>query len=394
MSQTDGGYQQELLKWIVVKAGFHKWFEGNFQRSALEFTEWSGVPAEELEEKPNYFCCLEPAEKGPLVTGLAAVPNQGLVETFFLDATVLQERATPLLRLPELVVQSLSGKKVVVIGLGSGGAEIALNLACAGVGRFDLVDYDTCQPENYFRHVADKRDLGRRKVAAVKSAIEDRELSAEVNTSKLDVIGDADEFRALLEPMPDLLICSTDSLVSRRFLNCCSILLNIPMVIAGTLDGGRIGEVIIVLPKKTACYDCIRLDLGAALIQPESDDRSLTPYIDSEEETLKSAAFRSDITCIASLAARASLVDLAPELFPPMPESYIVWGRDAGSTFAAPFQFNTPLGINYVKVRRRRDCPVCGDLPSELVGVDVTKKATEILDEIDNQSRMQPEVSN
>src|SRR5260370_17646789 len=116
MNQTHGGYQQELLKWIVVKAGFHKWFEGNFQRSASEFTEWSGVPAEELEEKPNYFCCLEPAEKGPLVTGLAAVPNQGLVETSSLIATVLQEKATPLLRLPELVVQSLSGKKVVVIG--------------------------------------------------------------------------------------------------------------------------------------------------------------------------------------------------------------------------------------------------------------------------------------
>lgn len=380
-----GDYKDELLKWINVKEGFTKEFESHAPMSPANFENWTGVPASEIGNELVHFCCIETTKKEPIVRGLVVYSEGGQIEGVFFETTLLTKKAQPLMRVPDALLQALGTKRALIVGLGSGGAEICLNLASAGIGRLDLVDYDLCQPENYFRHISDKRDLGRTKIAAVKSAIEEKELSTEIKTFNLNVVDQADRFRDLLEPPPDLLIGATDSLASRRLVNCCSVYKNVPAIIAGTLDGGRIGEVMIVRPKKSACYECIRLEFGATLVMPESDERGATPYVDSEEQTLEGAAFRSDVTCVAALAARGALGVLVPELFPALPHNYLVWGRDAGADYGVPFSFDVPLGLNYVQIQRRLDCPVCGDMRSELAGIDVIKKVAEILEESSDQ---------
>ena len=70
-----------------------------------------------------------------------------------------------------LEVGALEAKKVLIVGLGSGGAPISVELAKAGVGHFILMDFDRIELHNIARHICGVNELGRLKVNAVKDAI-------------------------------------------------------------------------------------------------------------------------------------------------------------------------------------------------------------------------------
>lgn len=61
-----------------------------------------------------------------------------------------------------------NGSKVAIVGLGSVGSKVAEILLRSGIQRFVLVDGDVMLPANLERHTLDWRDVGSRKVAAVK----------------------------------------------------------------------------------------------------------------------------------------------------------------------------------------------------------------------------------
>lgn len=65
----------------------------------------------------------------------------------------------------------LAEKHVAVLGCGSVGSEIADTLASCGVGRLTLVDYDTMDIENVFRHSLGKDAVGQDKVKALKAQL-------------------------------------------------------------------------------------------------------------------------------------------------------------------------------------------------------------------------------
>ena len=52
-----------------------------------------------------------------------------------------------------LEVDILANKRVLIIGLGSGGSPIAVELAKAGVGQFALADFDRVELHNLSRHI-------------------------------------------------------------------------------------------------------------------------------------------------------------------------------------------------------------------------------------------------
>lgn len=64
---------------------------------------------------------------------------------------------------------SLHTKHVAIIGCGSVGASVAVELARSGVGRLTLVDNDVLSAENVFRHPVGQYAVGMSKVDAVKS---------------------------------------------------------------------------------------------------------------------------------------------------------------------------------------------------------------------------------
>lgn len=62
-------------------------------------------------------------------------------------------------------------KRAIIVGAGSVGSEVALQLARSGVGEFLLIDGDILEIHNVIRHQLGFRDLGRYKVDALKEAI-------------------------------------------------------------------------------------------------------------------------------------------------------------------------------------------------------------------------------
>jgi len=380
-----GSLKDNLLKWVKVDPGFLQSYVPFRLSSTEELAAKRHMTVEDVaHESSRHICVVEPGEKGPTVRAFMIGSKEGNTRLLRMDTIVVPESPDPYPRISAKLTEPLSTKRVEVVGLGSGGSEIALNLACAGIGFLDLFDDDRLHPENYIRHVLNRRDLGRNKIVGLLSDLRDRNLRTSVETEDIDVILFADLFRRKLsERAPNLLVCATDSTDSRRFLNACAVALTIPLIVAGILDTGRIGEVMLILPRETACYECIRLELGTALEASDSGQRTNTPYLAGEPIDLQAAVQRFDINFVASLATRVALQVLDPEQYPRLPAEYLVWGREKSNEHAVPFAFDYPLSVNFAKMPRRADCPVCGDLAAELKGIDINDKFGQIVAALD-----------
>ena len=64
---------------------------------------------------------------------------------------------------PLFDVGSLGEARVLIAGCGSGGGQVALQLAMSGIRKFALFDSDVLEAENVIRHVCGRRYLGQTK---------------------------------------------------------------------------------------------------------------------------------------------------------------------------------------------------------------------------------------
>src|SRR5690606_29742113 len=69
-------------------------------------------------------------------------------------------------------IAALADREIVVVGVGSLGAPIAIELARNGVGRLALVDFDIVEPGNSVRWPLGAPAWGKSKVSALKEYIE------------------------------------------------------------------------------------------------------------------------------------------------------------------------------------------------------------------------------
>jgi len=86
-----------------------------------------------------------------------------------LSAKVLNDESENVAR--TFGLESVVGKTVGIVGLGSIGSKIAISLAKSGVEGFVLVDDDLVLPGNLVRHTADWTNVGQHKVNAVSDSI-------------------------------------------------------------------------------------------------------------------------------------------------------------------------------------------------------------------------------
>lgn len=207
-------------------------------------------------------------------------PNQDVLPwmAWYLD----RDAATPITleiidEVPDLLApldgawprSALADSLVTVVGLGSIGTAAAEALAEYAVRRFALIDHDRLRMHNFARHRVATTEVGRLKITAVKDMLIYRDPELKVETFPIDVIDDADVMRPLLERTSIVVGC-TDGVASRRVINHLASRAGCPAVLACVLDDGRLGEVIRVLPGRTACLLCSREALTAdGVISPE-----------------------------------------------------------------------------------------------------------------------------
>ena len=107
---------------------------------------------------------------------------------------------------------ALAQKSVLIIGSGGLGSSFAYALGASGIGRIDIVDFDTVSLHNIHRQILfSLSDEGRYKADIFKERVQARYEGVRVNTHKMK----ADEFFANCADKFDLILDATDNLATR-----------------------------------------------------------------------------------------------------------------------------------------------------------------------------------
>jgi hypothetical protein len=389
-----GRRPDRLLPWVVVRPGFARALAQGAISEVSELCNWltATLPLEEILDEHLFLCCIETGIPAPMTSFiLACAGTNGDSDTVLpLPIEWVGEGAEPGKRLDGLLpLDQLRTKQAGVVGLGSGGGFVALELASAGVGTLHLVDPDRLRTVNLFRHVCGEQDLGRSKVYAVADLIRQHQLSTDVHSHPKDVIEWVDQFRSFVDDA-DIVVGATDTAESRQLLNYVCVTMGTPLVLAGTYDSARIGEIIRVFPRRTACYECTRMALreaGGLIPDPDRTSRGI-PYGAQTlmNEPTPAPGTRTDVAMVAAMQSRVAVMTLLdPEATGAgwLPRDYLAWGATRTQQFSEPFVFDYPFTVKFLTISRRIDCPVCGDLPDVLYEVDIEKSYASILESLE-----------
>jgi molybdopterin/thiamine biosynthesis adenylyltransferase len=211
----------------------------------------------------------------------------------------------------------LKNASVCIIGLGSGGSQVAVELAKAGVGRLVLVDYDRLELNNISRHACGLSDIGRLKTNAMKDLLLNKNPEALIETFDLNVDDTTDgNYPTLKERVGrcHLIIACTDTVQSRYNINTLSLELRVTTIYGKCSTRAAGGEVLRVRPGSSACLSCV---YGKMKITPDETAsferlRKMTPaYVpDSDVEAQIQVGLSSDIAPISNMIVKLSLVEL------------------------------------------------------------------------------------
>jgi molybdopterin/thiamine biosynthesis adenylyltransferase len=156
-------------------------------------------------------------------------------------------------RIPFLDLKKIQKAKVLMVGCGAIGNEVAKNLVLAGFLNISIIDMDYIVRSNLNRCLfftdldADKKRL-KAEVIAEKLKAMYPEINVEYHTKKIE------EMPEDFIPSHDAVLGCLDNVGARLHLNAHSYYNKIPYIDAATL--GLIGKVQVVVPPETSCLEC------------------------------------------------------------------------------------------------------------------------------------------
>jgi molybdopterin/thiamine biosynthesis adenylyltransferase len=277
-----------------------------------------------------------------------------------------------------LETSALATRKVVIVGLGSGGSPIALDLARAGVGHFTLIDFDRLELGNISRHVCGVSDLGRYKTLAVRDQILQKNPYAVVRTMEVnvnqalrqveDAVGDS-----------DLLVVASDNDQSRFNLNQMSLNTSKVALYGRAITRAAGGDVLRVRPWTGPCYNCV---FSSGLIDGREEEMSqkrqalsiLPAYVEPDKvNAMIQVGLSSDIAPIANMMVKMALVELSRgtesginTVDDDLAADFYIWANRREEAYAnwprMGFKWTHPSILRWygARVDRDPDCLVCG----------------------------------
>lgn len=344
------------------------WWIGDLPKDALAE---GGARIEHAGEHDRAFLFI--AADGSDSQAVMALAYRGREAT--LPVTLVQTGAAAFSRnTPILESDILRTKRVLCLGLGSGGSAVVNGLARAGVGGFILWDNDRLEAHNIGRHACTLRDIGRLKVNAVRDLVMDINPGASVETAAEDINRQARE-GGLLERLvaaADLVIVATDNNRSRFAINSACWRLNKPAYYGRAFTRACGGDVIQVVPSlHMPCYAC---HVQQRVVEEEvSNVRQARAVAYADQPVPVEPGLNVDVEPIANLISRlalarlasgkaAALTALGDELDAPI----YLWANRREHQFANW----RPMGRGYermsilrwygITVKQNPDCMVCG----------------------------------
>ncbi|HVE72604.1 MAG TPA: ThiF family adenylyltransferase [Thermoanaerobaculia bacterium] len=163
----------------------------------------------------------------------------------------------------ELDTATLKDARALILGQGSIGAPVAIDLARAGVGNLTLLDVDFIAIGNLTRHPASIRHLGMPKTLAVRDLILERipgaSITPGINGNPItNLYHHYDELRTLAADHDVVAVCvGNDNL--HQYLNEILLQEHARAVYAWVYVDAAAGRVVRVLPDSTGCMRCLNL---------------------------------------------------------------------------------------------------------------------------------------
>jgi len=279
----------------------------------------------------------------------------------------------------------LEKKRACIFGLGTGGAYAAVELAKSGVGEFILVDDDRLDVGNVVRHNCGLADVGRFKTKAVADLVHGKNPYATVETHQIradwSVRAEVDSFIR----RSDLVICSTDSRESKLFVNRLCVIGDVTAVYGGAFRRAYGGQVLVVRPRSTPCYQCFVRNL------PEMEaNREITGLEEAEGIAYSDRpvpvepGLSIDVAPICTMVAKIAVLELLrgasttlDTLYDDLKAPWYIWAnrREPDTDFAnwQPLDLTDRMSVLRwygVNLERDSDCPVCGEPPQVEGGID------------------------
>jgi|GEM_PF-7066792 len=232
-------------------------------------------------------------------------------------------------------------REVVVYGLGSGGASVALQVAKWGVP-LTIIDHDQLERRNLARHILDPRSVGKPKAAAMQKLLR-RHTRARIIALQEQVEPERRLHLKYRLHKASLVIDSTRDVRVAHLISQTARELGITSVHAGVFARGSGGYVFLNRPGG-ACIGCLH---GLPRIEPQ-DNTSLQTlaqqYGFSEDEISAQAGLFTDIGVVSALQAKVALEALRSDTTD-LPNLYLV--------------NNTEISITRHRVAPARDCLTC-----------------------------------
>jgi molybdopterin/thiamine biosynthesis adenylyltransferase len=304
--------------------------------------------------------------------------SQESISTIFAD--VQPELATRRSGILETTI--LADKSVLLIGLGTGGAHAALELAKCGVGSFGLVDRDRLSVGNVVRHPGGISQVGRFKVHVVRDLILEKNPDAAVSTHALDLNLTSKEDLKKLIAESSVVVCGTDNRPSKLLVNQLCVEANVPAIYGGAFRRAFGGQVLRVRPKVSPCHQCF-----VAAMPDEASNVEISSSSDADDIAYSDLpvavepGLSLDVLPIANMVAKLALTELLKD----KPTTLRALERDYDAPWylwlnrpepATPYSDWPPLSessdemtINRwygIYFDRDTECPVCGNFLSNI----------------------------
>jgi molybdopterin/thiamine biosynthesis adenylyltransferase len=271
---------------------------------------------------------------------------------------------------PLFDVGSLSDARVLIAGCGSGGGQVALQLAMSGIRKFALFDSDVLEAENVIRHVCGRRYLGQKKVEAVAEVLLDRNPALEIERYPVDLMSCADLVDQVRRS--SVVVLATDNDPTRFRLNQICVETKTPFVIGKVFTRGIGGEVFAYRPGEGGCLGCLEGALersqfreGVREIDLVSDEQRQKMYGMEIPEIKDSPGLNVDIAFITAFHTRFVLDAIArglaerPKFLPAIEKNYLVWGNRPVHPFTKHFE------LQRIQVHAQDGCLICSNGDSQ-----------------------------
>ena len=255
--------------------------------------------------------------------------------------------------------------QVLIAGCGSGGSQVALQLAMSGIRRFALFDRDVLEAENVIRHACGNRHVGQRKVDALADVLLDRNPAIEIEKHETDLMESADLAEHVRRS--SVVVLATDNDPTRYRLNQLCVEGRKAFVVGRVFTRGIGGEVFSYRPGDGGCLACLEGLLGRTKFRDGIREIDLVSEEEREKmygleipEIKDSPGLNVDISFITSFHTRFVLDAIArtlverPKHLPAIDENYVVWGNRPVHPFDKHFQ------LQRISLQPQEGCLICG----------------------------------